>query len=114
MAAEERNLTNEFRNALIEAKESTDGKRKQNTLNGLIDDFQTLQTEDKLKTVEIEEEKTATEPEPSSLDALKAFREFREKVESGQIQLPDMTLDEINEEIRLAREERAAREKAKK
>jgi hypothetical protein len=26
--------------------------------------------------------------------------------------LPDLTLDEINEEIRLAREEKAAREKA--
>lgn len=31
-------------------------------------------------------------------------------VESGPF--PDLTLDEINEEIRLAREERAAREKA--
>ena len=40
-----------------------------------------------------------------------AFREFRRMAESGL--LPDLTLDEINEEIRLAREEKAAREKAK-
>ena len=54
------------------------------------------------------------EPESESMSALEAFREFRKKVESGQIQLPEMTLDEINEEIRLAREEMAAREKAGK
>jgi len=39
-----------------------------------------------------------------------AFREIRAMAEAGQ--LPDLTLDEINEEIRLAREERAARVKA--
>lgn len=36
---------------------------------------------------------------------LEAFREIRKMAESGQ--LPDLTLDEINEEIRLAREEKA-------
>ena len=44
------------------------------------------------------------------LDGLQAFREIRAMAEAGQ--LPDLTLEEINEEIRLAREERAAREKA--
>ena len=44
-----------------------------------------------------------------SMAALKAFREYRKQVESGQIQLPDLTLVEINEEIRVAREERAAK-----
>ena len=43
---------------------------------------------------------------------LDSFLEFRKMAESGQF--PDLTLDEINEEIRLAREERAAREKAGK
>ncbi|MBO7069323.1 MAG: type II toxin-antitoxin system RelB/DinJ family antitoxin [Bacteroidaceae bacterium] len=42
--------------------------------------------------------------------ALKEFREFRKMVASSD--RPELTLDEINEEIRLAREERAAREKA--
>ena len=49
------------------------------------------------------------EPERASMDALESFREVRRMAEAGQF--PDMTLDEINEEIRLAREERAAREK---
>jgi addiction module RelB/DinJ family antitoxin len=39
-----------------------------------------------------------------SMGNLDAFREIRKMAESGQ--LPDLTLDEINEEIRLAREER--------
>ena len=52
------------------------------------------------------------EPERESMSALEAFREIRKIAESGQ--LPDLTLDEINEEIRLARDERAAREKAGK
>lgn len=52
------------------------------------------------------------EPERESMSALEAFREIRKIAESGQ--LPDLTLDEINEEIRLAREERTAREKAGK
>jgi antitoxin component of RelBE/YafQ-DinJ toxin-antitoxin module len=52
------------------------------------------------------------EPEPGSMGALESFREIRQMAEAGQ--LPDLTLDEINEEIRLAREERAAREKAGK
>ena len=51
------------------------------------------------------------EPERESMSVLESFLEFRKMAESGQ--LPDLTLDEINEEIRLAREERAAREKAK-
>lgn len=37
-----------------------------------------------------------------SVKELEAFRKIREMAESGQ--LPDLTLDEINEEIRLARE----------
>ena len=52
------------------------------------------------------------EPEPRSMGALESFREIRQMAEAGQ--LPDLTLDEINEEIRLAREERASREKAGK
>ena len=36
-------------------------------------------------------------------ETLKAFREFRAQVAASS--MPDMTLDEINEEIRLAREE---------
>ena len=51
------------------------------------------------------------EPERGSMSALESFLEIRKMAESGQ--LPDLTLDEINEEISLAREERAAREKAK-
>ena len=73
-------------------------------------DLQTLQSEGKLKAVEIEEEKTPIEQETDSLQAVKAFCEFREQVESGHIQLPDLTVDEINEEIKLVREGRAARE----
>lgn len=52
------------------------------------------------------------EPDWESMGGLEAFREFRKMAESGL--LPDLTLDEINEEIRLAREERAAREQAGK
>ena len=40
-------------------------------------------------------------------EGVTAFRKIRQMAESGQ--LPDLSLDEINEEIRLAREERAAR-----
>ena len=46
-------------------------------------------------------------PEDNSMGGLEAFRELRKIAESGQ--LPDLTLDEINEEIRLAREERRAK-----
>lgn len=46
-------------------------------------------------------------PEDNSIGGLEAFRELRKMAESGQ--LPDLTLDEINEEIRLAREERRAK-----
>ncbi len=46
-------------------------------------------------------------PKVDSMDGLKAFQEIRKMAESGQ--LPDLTLDEINEEIRLAREERNKR-----
>ena len=42
--------------------------------------------------------------------ALKRFLEYRESVVADDSR-PELTLDEINEEIRLAREERAAREK---
>ncbi len=38
-----------------------------------------------------------------SLGGLDAFRKIRKMAESGQ--LPDLSIDEINEEIRLAREE---------
>ena len=43
--------------------------------------------------------------------ALRRFLEFRDSVLADDSR-PEMTLDEINEEIRLAREERAARKKA--
>ena len=46
-------------------------------------------------------------PEDNSMGGLEAFREIRKMAENGQ--LPDLTLDEINEEIRLAREERRAK-----
>lgn len=42
-----------------------------------------------------------------SVKELEAFRKIREMAESGQ--LPDLTLDEINEEIRLAREKKGLR-----
>jgi len=41
---------------------------------------------------------------------LREFREFKKMVASSD--RPELTLNEINEEIRLAREEMAAREKA--
>ena len=44
-------------------------------------------------------------PKTDSLRELEAFREVRKMAESGQ--LPDLTLDEINEEIRRTREERS-------
>ena len=40
----------------------------------------------------------------TSMGGLKAFQKIREMAESGQ--LPDLSLDEINEEIRLYREEK--------
>ncbi len=45
----------------------------------------------------------ASEP----MSGLEAFQKMRKMAESGQF--PEMTLDEINEEIRLAREERRQR-----
>jgi len=42
--------------------------------------------------------------------ALREFREFKKMVAASD--RPELTLDEINEEIRLAREEIVAREKA--
>ena len=39
-----------------------------------------------------------------SMKKLEAFREIRRMAESGQ--LPDLNLDEINEEIKLARQEK--------
>ena len=39
-----------------------------------------------------------------SMDALEAFREIRNMAENGQ--LPDLSLEDINEEIKLARKER--------
>ncbi len=49
--------------------------------------------------------------EDTSMDGLEAFKQIRRMAEAGM--LPDLTLDEINEEIRLSREERAARERGK-
>ena len=46
-------------------------------------------------------------PKVEPMSGIEAFREIRKMAESGQ--LPDLTLDEINEEIRLAREERSQR-----
>ncbi len=45
--------------------------------------------------------------------ALRRFLDYRESLAADDSR-PEMTLDEINEEIRLAREEMAAREKAGK
>lgn len=45
--------------------------------------------------------------EDASMKGLKAFEDLRKMAESGQ--LPDLTLEEINEEIRLSREEREKR-----
>ena len=45
--------------------------------------------------------------EDPSMKGLKAFEDLRKMAESGQ--LPDLTLEEINEEIRLSREEREKR-----
>jgi len=49
---------------------------------------------------------------PAELDdqTLRDFREFKKMVAASD--RPELTLDEINEEIRLTREERNAREKA--
>ena len=46
-------------------------------------------------------------PKAESMSGLDAFLQMRKMAESGQF--PEMTLDEINEEIRLAREERRQR-----
>ena len=56
---------------------------------------------------EIQEKKASDRSEPLR----HADFPGKKMAESGL--LPDLTLDEINEEIRLAREEKAAREKAK-
>ena len=42
-------------------------------------------------------------PESNSMKVIEAFQKIRKMAENGQ--LPEMTLDEINEEIRMAREE---------
>ena len=52
------------------------------------------------------------EPDWETMSELEAFREIRRMAESGR--LPDLTLDEINEEIRKTREEGTARESARK
>ena len=46
-------------------------------------------------------------PKAESMSGLEAFQQMRKMAESGQF--PELTLDEINEEIRLAREERSQR-----
>jgi len=52
---------------------------------------------------------SANSPEAED-QALREFREFKKMVAASD--RPELTLDEINEEIRLTREEMAAREKA--
>ncbi len=44
-------------------------------------------------------------PKADSMTGLEAFKQVRQLAESGQ--LPELTIDEINEEIKLAREERS-------
>ena len=44
-------------------------------------------------------------PKKEPMSGLEAFREMRKMAESGKF--PEMTLEEINEEIRQAREERS-------
>ena len=44
-------------------------------------------------------------PKEEPMSGLEAFREMRKMAESGNF--PEMTLEEINEEIRQAREERS-------
>ena len=51
--------------------------------------------------------KISANPMDDEDQALREFREFRNMVAASD--RPEFTLDEINEEIRLAREERAAR-----
>ena len=46
-------------------------------------------------------------PEPKSMSALEAFHALRTEAQENGLQ--EMTLDEINEEIRLAREERRSK-----
>ena len=52
---------------------------------------------------------TKSQKEVIHVEGVKEFREMRAMAEAGLF--PDLTLDEINEEIRLARAERAEREK---
>jgi addiction module RelB/DinJ family antitoxin len=52
------------------------------------------------------------EPERESMSGLEAFYALRAEAKKNGLQ--DMSLDEINEEIRLAREEMAARKRAEK
>ena len=47
-ALKDRDITADLCGALMEAKESIEGKRKLNTLDSLINDIQTLKTEGKL------------------------------------------------------------------
>ncbi len=44
-------------------------------------------------------------PKSAAVEGLEAFRQIRKIAESGK--LPDLTLDDINKEIRMSREERA-------
>ena len=50
-------------------------------------------------------------PKVESMSALEAFQALRAEAQNNGF--PEMTLDEINEEIRLTREERAAKKKVK-
>ena len=54
--------------------------------------------------------KISVNPTEVEDQALREFREFKKMVAASD--RPELTLDEINEEIRLAREEIVAREKA--
>ena len=48
MVEERRNLDDELRGALMEAKESLEGKRKLNTLVNLINELKALETKAKM------------------------------------------------------------------
>lgn len=91
-----RDITSDLRGALMEAKESIEGKRKLNTLGRLIDDIQTLKTEGKLKAVEIEEKETEEETslyrEPNAA-TLAAMAEVKSGAELDE--LTDENIDNL-------------------
>lgn len=56
-----RDLKDDLRGALIEAKDALDGKRKLNTFDNLISELRETDDQGKLKTVEIKEEDIVNE-----------------------------------------------------